>query len=140
VNESVNCFLEKAQEALDDARILREAGRIAGPISRAYYAMFHAAEALLASLGLEFSSHHAVIAAFGREFAKTQLLDPKYHRYLRLSFDERQTADYDAQARLTEAEADLAVAAATEFLAAANDYLAPSEPSAEPGNNSHADT
>ena len=33
--------------------------------SRAYYAMFYAAEALLQSRGLAFSKHSAVHAAFG---------------------------------------------------------------------------
>ncbi|MHB8995964.1 MAG: HEPN domain-containing protein [Armatimonadota bacterium] len=89
--------LAKAAEALRDARILQRSDRVAGTLSRAYYAIFHTAEALLASLDLEFSSHQAVIWAFGREFAKTGRLDPKFHRYLRLAFDERQIADYDKE-------------------------------------------
>jgi len=36
-------------------------------------------ETLLLSKGLTFSSHSAVIAAYGKGFAKTGLLDPKFH-------------------------------------------------------------
>jgi hypothetical protein len=38
------------------------------------------AEAMLLSKGLTFSSHSAVVATYGKEFAKTGLLDPKFHR------------------------------------------------------------
>jgi uncharacterized protein (UPF0332 family) len=44
--------------------------------------MFYIAEAFLLGEGLTFSSHSAVIAAFGREFAKTKRLPVEYHRYL----------------------------------------------------------
>jgi len=123
MNEAAELALAKAEEALDDARVLGDAGRAAGTISRAYYAMFHAAEALLAALGLEFSSHQAVISAFGREFAKTQRLDPTFHRHLLLAFDERQTADYDRAVELTTEQGRRAIAAAAEFVAAAREYL-----------------
>ncbi len=50
---------------------------------RAYYAMFYVAEALLFGRGFVFTKHSAVGAAYGKEFAKTGLLDPKYHRFIR---------------------------------------------------------
>ena len=44
--------------------------------------MFYLAKVSPLSKELTFSSHSAIIAAFGKEFAKTDLLDPKFHRYL----------------------------------------------------------
>jgi uncharacterized protein len=38
----------------------------------------------------------AVMAAFGREHAKTGKVDPKYHQMLIQDFELRQRADYDA--------------------------------------------
>ena len=38
-------------------------------VSRAYYAMFYCAEALLDADGLAFSSHAAVVSGFGLHFA-----------------------------------------------------------------------
>jgi uncharacterized protein (UPF0332 family) len=61
--------------------------------SRTYYAMFYIAEALLLTKGLSFSSHAAVIAAYGKEFSKTGLLDEKFHRYL-IAQDFRSQGDY----------------------------------------------
>lgn len=50
--------LAKAIECLEDARLLLANQRAAAAINRAYYAMFHGAEAvLLARLSQEFSSH-----------------------------------------------------------------------------------
>jgi|1185.fasta_scaffold1398647_1 uncharacterized protein (UPF0332 family) len=63
--------------------LLRKADRAVAPaeklipidaesaISRAYYAMFYLAEALLAERDLEFKKHAAVHAAFGEHFTKT---------------------------------------------------------------------
>lgn len=44
--------------------------------------MLYAAEALLISKGLRFRKHGSVHAAFGEHFAKGQVLDPKFHRWL----------------------------------------------------------
>jgi uncharacterized protein (UPF0332 family) len=60
-------------------------------VSRAYYAMFYVAEALLHERNLQFSKHAAVHAAFGKQFAKTGDLDPKYHRWLIQAFNSRIT-------------------------------------------------
>lgn len=75
-------LLDKAERSLSAARLLLDQEHHDFAISRAYYAMFYVAEGLLASLGKAYSSHAAVIAAFGREFAKTGRLDSKFHRWL----------------------------------------------------------
>ena len=69
--------------------------------SRGYYAMFHAAQAMLDSLGLSFSSHSATIAAFGREFAKPGKVPVEFHRWLLGAQDARLTADYDASMKVS---------------------------------------
>ena len=43
---------------------------------------------------LKFSQHGQVIAAYGKNFAKTKALDPKFHRWMRDRFDKRITGDY----------------------------------------------
>ena len=78
----VRALLHKARESVDAARLLGEKCYWDFAASRAYYAMFYTAEALLLEKGLSFSSHSAVIAAFGKEFAKSGALDPKLHRFL----------------------------------------------------------
>lgn len=51
--------------------------------------MFYVAEALLNEKKLSFSKHGNIHAAYGEHFAKTKVLDPKFHRWLIDSFDKR---------------------------------------------------
>ena len=75
-------MLRKAHRTVRSARLLLTDGDHDGAVSRAYYAMFYAAEALLLSKSMTFSSHSGVISAFGKEFAKSGAMPVQYHRYL----------------------------------------------------------
>lgn len=116
-------LLGKAQESLDAAKLLAEEGYCAFAASRAYYAMFYTAEALLLEKGLSFSSHSAVIASFGKEFAKSGVLDAKFHRYLIDGQDLRNAGDYDVGIPVTEAQAKDVLAWAREMIKAAKTFL-----------------
>jgi len=91
--------------------------------SRAYYSMFYIAQALLLSKGLSFSSHSAVIAAYGKEFAKTKLLDPEFHRLLMEAQDTRNIGDYGMIGEVEESEAQEIINWSKKFLKAAEKYL-----------------
>jgi uncharacterized protein (UPF0332 family) len=119
----VQALLERAQESIDAANDLVARGFFHFGASRAYYAMFYCAQALLLSRGKSFSRHSAVIAAFGREFAKPHLLDPKFHVYIRKALDVRQIADYDATRTTSTQTAEQTIARAKEFLEGAKAYL-----------------
>lgn len=80
-------LLVKADENIEVADLLIKEGYPAIALSRTYYAMFYITEVLLYSKGLSFSSHTAVIAAYGKEFAKTRLLNPEHHRRLKEVFE-----------------------------------------------------
>ncbi|MBU4225115.1 MAG: HEPN domain-containing protein [Chloroflexi bacterium] len=88
-------LLAKALDTIQGAEGLLDMGKAEIAAGRAYYAMFYVAEALLYEKGLQFGRHGQVIAAYGKEFAKTMELDPKYHRWLRAAFDTRISGDYD---------------------------------------------
>jgi uncharacterized protein (UPF0332 family) len=90
---------------------------------RAYYALFYIAEALLNEKNLKFSTHGAVISAYGKEYAKTKLLDPKFHTLLRKGFDTRLLGDYHVDTQIeVDAVADM-INQAREFLEVAQEYL-----------------
>jgi uncharacterized protein (UPF0332 family) len=72
-------LLDKAQDTIEAAELLLKGGKHSFAAGRAYYAMFYVAEALLFERGLAFRKHSGVHAAFGRHFARTQALDPKFH-------------------------------------------------------------
>lgn len=86
--------------------------------------MFYTAEALLLHLDQTYSSHAAVISAFGREFAKTGAIDPKYHRYLISAQDFRNIGDYGVEVHVTEGQASLSCSWAEDFIMVAKESLA----------------
>lgn len=69
--------VEKAKESLQAANSLFDGGFYDFSASRAYYAMFYCAEAVLLTKNLSFSKHSAVITAFGKEFIKTGIFPQK---------------------------------------------------------------
>ena len=120
----IEVFVQKADENLEVADMLFRQGHYDISASRAYYAMFYLAEALLFSKGMTFTSHSAVIAAFGKEFAKTNLIAPRHHRSLRDGFETRQIGDYSLETSITREKAAYNLQEAVEFVAAAKEYLA----------------
>jgi len=116
-------LLKKAADAIQSADLLLSNDQPDFAAGRAYYAMFYIAEALLNEKGLDFSKHGNVIAAYGEHFAKTSLLDPKYHRWLINAFDKRIIGDYGVDSSLqTDIVADM-INQAQEFLEAAQKHL-----------------
>ncbi|AFZ53318.1 toxin-antitoxin system HepN family antidote component [Cyanobacterium sp. HL-69] len=99
-------LLEKAQESLRASKILLENQLPDFAVARAYYTMFYIAEAFLLKQDLTYSSHSAVIAGFGREFAKTKRIPVEYHRYLIEAQQKRTEADYNLKPNITLQEAE----------------------------------
>lgn len=127
MNPAQNALVQKATESLAAATLLLDEGFYDFAVSRTYYAMFYIAEAFLVGEGLDFSSHAAVIAAFGRYFAKTKRVPSEFHRYLIQAQDSRLIGDYDPSSQLTEASAIEHLERARAFLALAHDQLGNSE-------------
>lgn len=123
----VESLLIKSERSIEAARMLNDEGHADFAASRAYYALFYVAEALLLDRGLSFSSHAALIGAFGREFAKSAVLDPKYHRYLIDAQDLRNIGDYAIGQDIAEDQADLMCRWAEDFLRAARNFLGATE-------------
>lgn len=109
-------LLVKAKRYLRSAEVLTEDGDLDSAASRLYYAMFYIAEALLGARGLTYSSHHAVISAFGQQFAKTNELDPRFHQSLLAAFSQRQLGDYAVYSGLSHADIANLLKDATDFL------------------------
>jgi uncharacterized protein (UPF0332 family) len=116
-------LLRKAAESLRAAELLATNELFDLAASRAYYPMFYVAEAFLLNQGLTFSSHAAVISAFGRDFARTGRVPVEFHRYLIDAQDLRNQGDYDIDSAITEAEANQLIAQAEQFLELAERLL-----------------
>jgi len=123
MKEESRKLLDKANRAFQAAETLLRAGDSESAAGRCYYAMLHAAQALLRDLDVRFRRHGAVHAAYGEHFAKTALLDPKYHRWLLDAFDERLRSDYDIDVTFNPEAIRRRIEQAREFLDAARKYL-----------------
>ncbi|SRR6266545_2308792 len=123
MKEETGLLLLRAEEAIESADILLKQGYLADSTSRAYYAMFHVAEALLNEKDLSFSKHGNVHGAFGEHFIKTGIFDKKYHKWLLAAFSRRIASDYDAAARFQSSSVKTMIDQAWDFLHAAKTYF-----------------
>jgi len=109
--------LARAHTCLDEAHTLGQAHLPYGAASRAYYAVFHAARALLFSAGMEARTHRGVVAMVGEHFVKPGVLDSRMGRLLSRMQRDREDADYLAGAVFTESDAREMLTSAGSFLA-----------------------
>lgn len=125
MSPELQALIAKAKESLVASKLLA-ANRLydfAG--SRAYYTMFYIAEAFLWQQGLSFSSHAAVISAFGREVAKSGIVPVQFHRYMLDAQNKRTQADYntDSAAKLTAEDTRLLIQQSEQFIQLAEETL-----------------
>ena len=123
MNTEITALIEKAKRSQKAAAKLFNDGDVDFAASRAYYSLFYTASALLLSRDLSFSSHSGVIANYGKEFARTRAMDPKYHNYLIESQDRRNIGDYGIITVVTEEQTREMLEWAKEFIEAAEEYL-----------------
>ncbi len=108
--------LTLATETLGAAEYLLKGGYYNDAVSRAYYAMFYAARALLASRDLHPKGHKGLIIQFGLEFVKKGFIEETYGRALSYAKERRETVDYNIEATMTPDEAAIIIADARNFL------------------------
>lgn len=115
--------LSSADEKLNSARILLEAGQYKDSIGRSYYALFSSIRAVLATENVDFSKHAGVISYFQRNYIKTGIFDVKYSKYLTTAFQIRNSCDYDDFYIVSQDQAAEQYAHASEMISAVKTYL-----------------
>jgi uncharacterized protein (UPF0332 family) len=116
-------LINRAEDSHQAAKILLDKGFFNFSAAQSYYTIFYMTEALLHSKGLQFSSHSAVMAAYGKEFAKTQILDPKFHRRMIIAERRRETGHYGEEGGVTPEEALESFEWAEEYMEVVKEYL-----------------
>ena len=92
--EEIESLMRRAERSLRSARNLLDDGDHDFAMSRAYYAMFYAATAVLLARGVKRSKHSGVIAAFGQELVKAGEFTTEDQRLLQAAFQDRSEGDY----------------------------------------------
>lgn len=116
-------LMERARKYLKSARMLLDEQDYESSVSRAYYAMFYAAEAALLTRDLSFSSHKGVISAFGEHFVKTDIFPRDMGRELNRAFSMRQLGDYEYTFVISREEAEEVLEKGKEFVEKIAQYL-----------------
>ena len=112
----VKANLERAEQAVTAAQKLLLDGYCDFAASRAYYAVFYAASALLLQEGLEFRKHSGVIATIHQRFVKTGRMEKEFGKNLNWLFESRSIGDYGVTAHVPAADAEQAISTAMSFL------------------------
>ena len=118
-----NPLLDKAVRFIHSAELLSKDGDFDSAASRLYYAMFHTAQSLLEAVDLSFSSHRAVISAYGQHFARTGILDPSFHKVLLDAFNQRQLGDYSVESGIQGDDIEASLTYARAFVEEAEKWL-----------------
>ncbi len=115
--------MEQSYETLREAEVLFKQSAFRGTVNRAYYAMFYAVLALLATRNLGTSKHTGVIGLFDREFVKKGIFSRELSRSLRIAYDRRQTYDYGEFTAIDERASQETLKNANAFVSAIETYL-----------------
>lgn len=90
----VDYRLQRAEETLEEARMMQTAGHWNACANRLYYAAFYAVSALLVKDGFKASKHSGVKALFNRHYVKRGAVSKEMGRLYNRLFDLRQEGDY----------------------------------------------
>lgn len=119
-------LMAKSRSKLAVAFRLHASGDHEDAVSRAYYAAFHAAQAMLLSTGERADTHRGVLTLFGMKFVKTGMVDRRFGRMLADLKENRNSSDYEAFFLADEATSATAIKNAADFLDMAERHLAAS--------------
>ena len=114
--DNIEYHVKEAENKLAAAKSLFENRFYKDSASRSYYSMYHAARALLLTKDISPKTHEGVIAKFGLEFVKKDIIEKYYSKARAKGKDVREIADYDVIAEITEEEAESVIEDAEKFL------------------------
>jgi uncharacterized protein (UPF0332 family) len=121
--EAVLIYLDGAQEALRNAQYNLDGDFFRPAISRAYYAFFYAAAALLLTLDITRSKHSGVLVVFREHFVKPGLFSVQDSRAFGEAFQARNLADYQMVGKGDATQARTVLVSARRFVEHCEHYL-----------------
>jgi uncharacterized protein (UPF0332 family) len=114
--------LESAREDLKAAKALYDVASYKAANNRAYYAIFHAINAVHALNGKGYKRHKDAIANFNKEYVKTDIFPKEMGKKISGAEEIRHASDYDDFYIATEKEAMQQISTAEEFIKMAEEY------------------
>lgn len=114
--------LQTARSDLKSARILLAAEEYKGANNRAYYAIFHAINAIHALSGKAYKRHKDAIGNFNKDYVKTEIFPREIGRRIGEAEEIRHASDYDDFYVASREESERQVAVADEFILLVEEY------------------
>lgn len=114
--------LESAKEDINSAKVLLNANSYKAANNRAYYAIFHAINAIHALNGAAYKRHKDAVSNFNKEYVKTEIFPREMGRKIAQAEEIRHASDYDDFYIATKSEAEEQIAVAEEFLQMVETY------------------
>lgn len=114
--------IQTSKDNLKSARILLEAGEYKSANNRAYYAIFHAVNAVHAVNGKAYKRHKDAIANFNKDYVKTEIFPREMGRKINESEEIRHASDYDDFYIASKEETERQVSVADEFIGLVEQY------------------
>lgn len=108
--------LARAHKAYRAARLLLEQGLHEDAVSRAYYAVLHAAKAALITVGEQPKSHDGARVQFGLRLVNSGVVEKEYARILTAGQEDREIGDYETEIEIAPDRARRRVDDAARFL------------------------
>lgn len=115
--------LHKARSKIAAAEDCRRLGHLDDAISRCYYAMYHAAAAVLSTRGIDPRTHQGLLTMFGEHFIKSGLIDKRFLKMLRRVKEVRENGDYGIAFKPTVEETEETIAVSKEFVSEMERFL-----------------
>lgn len=115
--------IQTAKSDLKSARILLAAEEYKGANNRAYYAIFHAVNAIHALDGKAYKRHKDAIANFNKDYVKTEIFPRTIGRKIGEAEEIRHASDYDDFYIASKEESERQIAVADEFIQLVERYL-----------------
>ena len=116
MDDKTRQLLEKSQQYLRSAAVLLEIGDYDSCVSRAYFAMFYAAQGALLTAGRPVKSRHSVRSAFVERFVDGGRFPQHAADVLHRAYDLQETADYAQQFVVAEGDAEQLLGEAEAFI------------------------
>ena len=109
-------YRKRAREELEASGTMLESHFYAASISRSYYAVYYAMNALLIEMDIAPKTHKQTAVEFRKHFIKTRQFDVQYSNILDELFNVRMLSDYDATPEIDEDKARHLLNSARDFV------------------------
>lgn len=115
--------IEQAQDDLESAMLLLEAGKYKAANNRAYYSCFHAVGAVLALEPIAFKKHKDTLAYFNKNYVHTEIFPKELGRKISKLEVIRHKSDYDDFYIASKGEAEQQIEVAKEVVTLIREFV-----------------